>query len=81
MLAYEDSQFHLGPSLKKRLNKIQQKTPKTNVAFVRRKVITSSVQPKLGKNTLLMYVNRAEDDVYRRLKDSETLREKNVTQR
>ena len=37
------------------------KKTKTYVSFVRRKVITLSVQLKLGKNTLFVFVNQAED--------------------
>ena len=85
MQADKDSQFHFDPSPKKRLKNegttTTTKNTKTYVVFVRRRVTTSSVQPKSGKNTFSCMQNWAEDDVYRRLKDSEALEETNVTLR
>ena len=58
--------------------KKQQKTP--NLCIICQKIGNNLVSAtEIGKNSLHMYVNRAEDDVERRLKDSGTLEEKNLT--
>ena len=78
MLADEDSQFHLS----KEEIKEWRNNKKTNLSIICQKKGNKLVDAtETGKNTLLMYVNWAEDDGYRRLKDSRTLEEENVTLR
>ena len=78
----EDSQFHLDLSPKNRLKNEETTKRPRNLCSISQKEGNSLVgATETGKNTLLMPVNRGEDDVCSRLKDSKTLEEKNVTQR
>ena len=76
MLADEDSQFHMDSSPNKRLkNEETTKKPQNICAICQKKKGNNLVSvTRIGKNTLLLYVNRAEDDIYRRLKKIEGLK-------
>ena len=80
MLENEATQFHLDPSHKKQAENEKTRGKDQNLSIICQKKGNNLVSAiENGKNTLLMYVNRDEHDVYRCFKDSGILEEKNVT--